>query len=214
MNEREIRAFGEALREAMDSQGLSADAVAKRAGVTSHTVLSMMEGRRRPQAAKLAAVVQAMNIDLGEIRRWHGGTVLPVVLDEGAFMPVRAHADDAGLDVRSPVEVYVPPLEAAGGVTIDTGLHVAIPVGYVGLLKSKSGLNVLHGITSEGVIDAGYTGSVRVKLYNHSDAGYTVRRGDKISQLVIVPCITPEPVLFEEFGVTDRGDKGFGSSGR
>lgn len=139
---------------------------------------------------------------------------LSVLLDEGAVMPTRAHADDAGLDVYAPKTMKPVTLQVDGAATIDTGLHVAIPVGYVGLLKSKSGLNVRHGITSEGVIDAGYTGSVRVKLYNMSERLYTVRGGDKISQLVIVPCITPEPVLAEALDATARGDKGFGSSGR
>lgn len=140
--------------------------------------------------------------------------VLPVLLDEGAVMPTRAHATDAGLDVYAPATMAPITIQVDGSATIDTGLHVAIPVGYVGLLKSKSGLNVRHGITSEGVIDAGYTGSVRVKLYNMSDRLYTVRPGDKVSQLVIVPCITPAPMLVEALDATERGDKGFGSSGR
>jgi deoxyuridine 5''-triphosphate nucleotidohydrolase (dut) len=140
--------------------------------------------------------------------------VLPVMLDKGAVMPTRAHATDAGLDVYAPATMAPVTIQVDGSATIDTGLHVAIPVGYVGLLKSKSGLNVRHGITSEGVIDAGYTGSVRVKLYNMSDALYTVRGGDKVSQLVVVPCITPEPMLVEALDATERGDKGFGSSGR
>jgi dUTP pyrophosphatase len=140
--------------------------------------------------------------------------VLPVMLDEGAVMPTRAHATDAGLDVYAPSTMMPVTLQVDGSATIDTGLHVAIPVGYVGLLKSKSGLNVKHGITSEGVIDAGYTGSVRVKLYNMSDRLYTVRPGDKVSQLVIVPCITPEPLVVDELADTERGNDGFGSSGR
>jgi dUTP pyrophosphatase len=140
--------------------------------------------------------------------------VLPVMLDAGAVAPTRAHATDAGLDVYAPRTMMPITLQVDGSATIDTGLHVAIPVGYVGLLKSKSGLNVKHGITSEGVIDAGYTGSVCVKLYNMSDRLYTVRPGDKVSQLVIVPCITPEPVVVDGLAVTERGNNGFGSSGR
>lgn len=81
-------------------------------------------------------------------------------------------------------------------------------------LKSKSGLNVKYGITSEGVIDVGYTGSIAVKLYNHSGMDYTVHRGDKISQLVVVKIDTPELVLVDKLADTERGNGGFGSTGR
>ena len=82
------------------------------------------------------------------------------------------------------------------------------------MLKSKSGLNVKFGIVSEGVIDAGYTGSIVVKLYNHSGYDYRVKRGDKISQLVILPIITPELEEVKELEQTSRGSGGFGSTGR
>lgn len=82
------------------------------------------------------------------------------------------------------------------------------------MIKSKSGLNVKYGITSEGVIDAGYTGSIVVCLHNTSDYDYNFTAGDKISQLVILPIITPTVKLVDEFPVTDRGDNGFGSTGR
>ena len=105
-----------------------------------------------------------------------------IMLDGTALMPKRGHATDAGLDLLSPVDTVIP---AHGAVTVDTGVHIELPPNTAGFLKSKSGLNVKHGITSEGVIDVGYTGSVAVKLYNHSGMDYTVRRGDKISQLVV-----------------------------
>ena len=90
---------------------------------------------------------------------------MKVLLDDGAYMPERAHEADAGYDIKSPVDGYIPAHESA---VIDSGVHVQIPKGQVGFLKSKSGLNVKFGITSEGVIDSGYTGSITVKLYNHS----------------------------------------------
>lgn len=141
---------------------------------------------------------------------------IPVMLDKGAKMPTRAHETDAGLDL------YMPDMDdcswdvipAHGSLIIDTGVHVLIPEGYVGMIKSKSGLNVKYGITSEGVIDAGYTGSIVVKLYNHSDNEIAVECGDKISQLVILPIITPTVKLVDKFPDTDRGDSGFGSTGR
>lgn len=137
---------------------------------------------------------------------------MKIILDEGAKMPTRAHADDAGLDLYSREYRIIYPHSSA---TFDTGVHVEIPRGYVGMIKSKSGLNVKHGLTSEGVVDCGYTGSIRVKLYNHSPEAYTVDVGDKISQLVIMPIITPELELVKDFGMeTARGDNGFGSTGR
>ena len=134
-----------------------------------------------------------------------------IMLDEGAIMPQRAYATDAGLDLFSPEQVHIPPRWSA---TIDTGVHVELPKNTVGMVKSKSGLNVKHGIQSEGVIDVGYTGSIRVKLYNHSGRWYTVNKGDKISQLVILPILTPELELVEELDETERGTGGFGSTGR
>lgn len=136
---------------------------------------------------------------------------IKVKLRNFAYAPIRAHADDAGLDLRAPYEITISPRDS---VTIDTGVHIAIPKGYVGMLKSKSGLNVNHGITSEGVIDAGYTGSIVCKLYNNSSRSYTINTGDKITQLVIMPIITPEIEYVDEFEDTERGSDGFGSSGR
>lgn len=79
---------------------------------------------------------------------------MKIMLDKGAFMPVRGHNDDAGLDLRTPIAFGIDP---GGSAKIDTGVHIDIAPGLVGMLKSKSGLNVKFGITSEGVIDAGYT---------------------------------------------------------
>ena len=126
-------------------------------------------------------------------------------------MPVRAHDTDAGADLRSPVDAVVP---ARGSCVIDTGVHIQLPHGYVGMLKSKSGLNVRRGITSEGVIDEGYTGSIRVKLYNHSDEPYEIERYDKITQLVIMPCEYVGFDLVDDLDDSERGGDGFGSTGK
>lgn len=145
---------------------------------------------------------------------------MKIKLDNGAFMPTRAHADDAGLDLYATERKVVP---AKGSAVFDTGVHIELPkielfngktMRTVGMLKSKSGLNVKHGITSEGVIDVGYTGSICVKLYNHSDKDYTVERGDKISQLVIMPIFTPTIEQVDSFEETERGNGGFGSTGK
>ena len=134
-----------------------------------------------------------------------------VVLDNGAIMPTRAHATDAGYDLYAREQQIVPAQESACS---DIGVHIEIPAGYVGFLKSKSGLNVKHGITSEGVIDAGYTGSIVVKLYNNSGFDYTVHKGDKISQIVLLPIFTPELEQVDKLEETERGAGGFGSSGK
>lgn len=137
---------------------------------------------------------------------------IKIVLDDGAYAPLRAHNTDAGLDLRTPINVTVP---AGGSVVIDTGIHIEIPEGFAGFLKSKSGLNVNHGIVSEGVIDAGYTGSIRAKLYNLSDVSFDFFAGDKITQLVILPVIIPNKLeLVNSLSETERGDGGFGSTGR
>lgn len=140
---------------------------------------------------------------------------LKVMLDPGAKMPERAHEADAGFDLYSPVDTVVPAQSAwtDGSVCIDTGVHIEIPAGYVGFLKSKSGLNVKNGIQSEGVIDAGYTGSIMVKLYNHGKVPVSVKKGQKISQLVLLPIITPDLELVDSLEATERGEGGFGSTG-
>ena len=134
-----------------------------------------------------------------------------IILDNGAFIPEFAHKTDAGADLRSPIDTVVP---ARGSVVIDTGVHVEIPEGYVGMLKSKSGLNVKHNLIGEGVIDCGFMGSIRVKLYNHGDTDYQILRGDKIIQMVILPCVYCEFTGVEEFADSERGTGGFGSTGR
>lgn len=136
---------------------------------------------------------------------------MKIKLLKDAFMPIRAFKTDAGLDLFSPIDTYVP---AMGSVRISTGVCIELPRNTVGMVKSKSGLNVKHGITSEGVIDVGYTGSIMVKLYNHSDKDYRICRGDKISQLVIMPILTPDLELVDELEETERGANGFGSTGR
>lgn len=136
---------------------------------------------------------------------------MKIMLDEGAILPTRAHPTDAGLDLYARDTQIVPAKESA---VFDTGVHVELPYCTTGFLKSKSGLNVKHGIISDGVIDAGYTGSIRVKLYNLSGYDYKVHAGDKISQLVVLPYVAPSLELVDKLDETERGNNGFGSSGR
>ena len=138
---------------------------------------------------------------------------MKIILDVGAYLPTYAHDADAGMDLRTPVAFIVP---AHGSYTVDTGVHIQIPVGQVGVIKSKSGLNVKGGLTATGVVDSGFSGSIRVKLYNHSDEDYMFSRGDKITQLVLLYIAKPENgfEVVDHFEETERGDNGFGSTGR
>lgn len=154
-----------------------------------------------------------MNLKMNDHKKNRAGRAyasrLPVSLDAGAYMPERAHPEDAGLDLLTPYATTVP---ALGSTVIDTGVHVELPEGTAGVLMSKSGLNVKRGLTSTGLIDEGYTGSIRVKLYNHSATAVPLPKGSKISQLVIVPVLRPEPVLVEAVNGGERGENGFGST--
>lgn len=132
-------------------------------------------------------------------------------LEKGALTPTKAHKSDAGFDLYSRNSINV---AANSSAVFDTGVHIQIPEGMVGFLKSKSGLNVHSGIQSEGVIDSGYTGSIVVKLYNHSTENYQVNKGDKITQLVLIPIPTVSLVAVDSLIETERGENGFGSSGR
>lgn len=137
---------------------------------------------------------------------------MKIMLDEGAKMPTKAHKEDAGWDLYSRESATIYPGESH---TFDTGVHMELLPGTAGVLISKSGLNVNHGLTSTGLIDESYTGSIRVKLYNHSHEAYTVRKGDKVSQIVIIS-LAPvhELTVVSRLSDSDRGDNGFGSSGR
>lgn len=152
---------------------------------------------------------------------------MKIKLDQGAKMPTRAHDTDAGLDLYARDTKTIHPYGTrtpyhSGGFTalpnravFDTGVHIELPRGYYGKIESKSGLNVKHDIVScGGVIDEGYTGSIAVKLYNLGMEHYTIHAGDKIAQLVIMPYAAPEMELVNELEDTERGDSGFGSTGR
>lgn len=137
---------------------------------------------------------------------------MKIKLDKGAYKPTMAYnGGSAGWDLYAMEGQIVPAKESA---IFDTGVHVALPYRTAGLLVSKSGLNMKHGITSTGLIDPDYKGSIRVKLYNNSGYDYKVEAGDKISQMMIVPYIGVTLQEVDDLGESERGEKGFGSSGR
>lgn len=137
--------------------------------------------------------------------------MMDIKLDNYAFMPHRAHPTDAGLDLRSPESVYI---EARQSVTIRTGVHIKLPPNTYGRIASKSGLMVHHGIRTDGTIDEPYRGEICVCLFNDSDAGYYIEKGDKIAQLIVQPCEYVDMNVVDVLDETDRGDGGFGSTGR
>jgi dUTP pyrophosphatase len=137
---------------------------------------------------------------------------MKIKLDADARMPERAYPTDAGLDLFSREETIILPGESA---VFDTGVHVELPPGTFGKLESKSGLNVKYGVVSHGgVIDSGFVGSISVKLYNHGDKPYMIRKGDKIIQMIVQPCLYPGLEFADTLSDTERGEGKFGSTGR
>ena len=134
-----------------------------------------------------------------------------VQLDDGAYMPERSYKTDAGADLKTPHGFT---LWHGERKVIDTGIHIEIPAGYVGMVKSKSGLMCNCGITTDGTVDAGYSGSIRVWLCNHSKYAKVFKPGDKIAQLVILPIVTPDFEQVEAITGGERADNGFGSTGQ
>lgn len=144
---------------------------------------------------------------------------MKVYLEKGAFLPERAHSTDAGMDLRSPSPFTIAP---KGSALVNTFVHICVPEGYVGFIKSKSGLNSKHDIQCEGVVDAGYSGPIFVKLQNLGSHTFYIEPGDKIAQFVLLP-IAPVDAVTEvdskEFmmacnEISSRGDGRFGSTGR
>jgi dUTP diphosphatase len=142
---------------------------------------------------------------------------IPVrALRPDAVIPAIAHDGDAGVDL---VAVEGRHLGAGGGrALVPTGVAVAIPEGYGGLVLPRSGLAARHGVTcanAPGLIDPGYRGEVQVALVNlDPDRDYEVHPGDRIAQLVVVACAALDFVAVDELPATSRGDGGFGSTGR
>ena len=136
------------------------------------------------------------------------------LLDDRAVMPTRAHAGDAGLDLRALDEATLAPGERAA---IRTGIALEIPAGHAGLVLPRSGLALRNGIAlvnAPGLIDAGYRGELRVLLLNTDRAApFAIAAGDRIAQLMVVRAETLSVVEAQELSVSARGAGGFGSSG-
>jgi dUTP pyrophosphatase len=140
---------------------------------------------------------------------------VPVLITASpGFEPVYAKPGDAGADLRSTTAITI----AAGArALVPTGVSIALPQGYVGLVHPRSGLAAKHGITvlnTPGTIDAGYRGEIMVILFNSSDTDFEVAIGDRIAQLVIQTVELARFVPVDKLPETERGETGFGSSGR
>ncbi|WP_227818805.1 dUTP diphosphatase [Rhodoluna lacicola] len=140
---------------------------------------------------------------------------LPVlIVAEDGFVPTYAQPGDAGADLRSRVAAVVP---AHGRALVPTGVSIALPNGYVGLVHPRSGLAHKHGITvlnTPGTIDAGYRGEIAVNLFNSTDVDFAVEIGDRIAQLVIQQIEHAQFITVERLPESDRGEGGHGSTGK
>lgn len=132
---------------------------------------------------------------------------------EPGFEPVYAKPGDAGADLRSTEDAV---LKAGARLLVRTGVSIALPDGYVGLVHPRSGLAAKHGITvlnAPGTVDAGYRGEIMVTLLNTSDQDFAITRGDRIAQLVIQKFEKAQFLQVDELPGSERGETGFGSSG-
>lgn len=206
--EKGIKFDADKLRNEIARQGHTIRSFTEECGYEHPMVKNTLE-RGRCRATTLKIFADALGMPVSEFLP-DETQKMKVMLDYGAKMPTRAHEWDAGYDLYSMESVTIGKGQA---YIFDTGVHVQIPPGYVGFVKSKSSLNAL-GLTCEGVIDSGYTGSIRVKLDNHGTKAVTIKEYQKIGQLVLLPIITPELVMVNHLEDTERGNGGFGSSGR
>lgn len=163
--------------------------------------LDDLTGLMKDQAARLQEIHNARN-------------TLRITAKDGAVIPHRAHPTDAGLDLFAHGDYFIPTGEA---IKVGTGISAAIPENHVGLLFARSSLHTTfpgarmsNGV---GVIDSAYRGEIIASITGKDDP-ILIHDGDKIVQLVILPIITPQVLLVDSLDDTDRGDGGFGSTGK
>lgn len=123
---------------------------------------------------------------------------------------MREHETDAGVDLRTPERLVIYPHSS---VFVDLKVRVEIPDGCVGLMTSKSGLMSKRGIKTTGTIDVGYSGTIGCKVFNHSSEIVMLDKGDKVTQLVVMPCIMDAVEIVDSIRSGERGENGFGSTG-
>ena len=134
-------------------------------------------------------------------------------LSADAAMPTKAHPSDAGFDLYAASEVVVPARER---VLVPTDIAMEIPEGYFGLVTGRSGLTIREGIVGQvGVIDAHYRNGIGIMLFSHRDVNFTIRKGERCGQILILPLANVEGLVeVDTLTTTDRGEGGYGSTGR
>lgn len=137
---------------------------------------------------------------------------------EGLPLPAYQSAHAAGLDLLAAVPENAPLVLAPGShALVPTGLAIALPEAFEAQVRPRSGLAAKHGVTvlnSPGTIDADYRGEIQVILINHGTEAFTIRRGERVAQMVIAPVVQAELVAVAALPSTERGSGGFGSTGR
>lgn len=148
---------------------------------------------------------------------------LKIKLSEGAFIPKRATEQSAGLDLYSPIDFTIPPAHTVRGGTavtigtyqVNTGVSIQLEPGWEATPRGRSGLAFNDNILAYlGTIDADYRGEIKVLLHNMSSKSFDVKRGERIAQLVISPVGMPEIEIADTLEVTERGEGGFGHTGK
>jgi dUTP pyrophosphatase len=139
---------------------------------------------------------------------------IPTVLEEGAELPRYQTPGAAGMDLHANEDIHLQPLERK---MIGTGVSMAIPDGYEGQVRPRSGLAAKYGISmvnTPGTIDSDYRGEIKILMINFGETEVKLQRGERIAQLVICPVLRAQLVQVDSLDDTQRGEKGFGSTGK
>jgi dUTP pyrophosphatase len=139
---------------------------------------------------------------------------LKIKCEEADLTPRRQFPDDAGIDLRSDRDFALEPGES---IVVSSGVAVAIPRGYFGLVAIRSGIGVKHNVqlsNAPGIIDSQYRGVISIGLINHGKKTFVAKRGDRLCQLLVLPCELPDIVIVDSLDDTERGEGGLGSTGR
>lgn len=153
-------------------------------------------------------------IQKGAQTTWKQPELQVKLIHEDAILPTRGSSEAAGLDLYSVEEATIHP---GGFVGIHTGLSIAVPPNHFGAVHPRSGLafkNQIGIVNAPGTIDSDYRGEVIVLLENRSRELYKVNKGDRVAQLLIIPCVSVVPIKVDELSNTERAENGFGSTGK
>lgn len=135
---------------------------------------------------------------------------MKIVLEPYGKMPTKAHSQDAGYDIYAPKDIHIHPYER---IRILTGVHMQIPEGYHGRIANRSSM-YLSGLETDGTVDCGYTGEIVLTMFNTDTVTKTIFAGNRIAQIIVIPQLSEPLELVDALDETERGDGGFGSSGK